>query len=125
MQDMYTSDPNGRYWYFHGWHWRAYVAYIIGIVLPFPGFLGVLGVKSVSAPLSAATKIYNVGYLTSTFSAMAVYVALCKISPPDHIAEARSMPFESMGKIEVLLGQTGPGSNIDDVEEVVANELKV
>jgi NCS1 family nucleobase:cation symporter-1 len=122
---MYTSDPNGRYWYFHGWHWRAYVAYIIGIVLPFPGFLGVLGVKSMSAPLSPATKIYNVGYLTSTFSAMAVYVILCKLSPPDHIAEARSMPFEFMGKTEVLVGRIDSGNNSDDVEQVVATNEKL
>jgi NCS1 family nucleobase:cation symporter-1 len=122
IEDLYTSDPKGRYWYFHGWHWRAYVAYICGIVIPFPGFLGTLGVKSMAAELGPAKKLYDLGYLTSTFVAMAIYTVLCKISPPDHIAEARSMPFESMGKKEVLRGLNG--RNSEDIEDVVVSEDK-
>jgi len=102
IADLYTSNPNGRYWYWHGVNYRAYVAYICGIAIPFPGFLGVLGVESVSAPLSAAKKIYDIGYLTSFLTSMVVYTVLCKVHPDKHVAEARELPFESMGKEEVL-----------------------
>lgn len=68
-------------------------------------------------------KLYNVGYLTSTFTAMFVYTVLCKISPPNHVAEARSMPFESMGKKEVLHGLNDRESG-EDVENVVYSEEK-
>lgn len=124
VEDLYTSDPNGRYWYLHGWHWRAYVAYICGIFLPFPGFLGTLGVKSLAAPLGPAMKLYNIGYLTSTFTGMAVYTVLCKITPPDNVAEARTMPFETMGQKEVLHGLHGRRSDSEDVEEVVVDVEK-
>ncbi|KAE9974567.1 hypothetical protein BLS_003079 [Venturia inaequalis] len=126
ITDLYTSNPNGRYWYFHGWHWRAYTAYICGIVLPFPGFLGTLGVKSVAAPLGSAMKLYNIGYLTSTFTGMAVYTILCKISPPDNVAEARTMPFEYMGKTEVLHGVPSGSRHSEDVEDIaVTGEKKM
>lgn len=75
-----------------------------------------------AAELGPAKKLYDLGYLTSTFVAMAIYTVLCKISPPDHIAEARSMPFETMGKKEVLRGVNG--RNSVDIEDVVISEDK-
>lgn len=100
------------------------MAYVCGIFMPFPGFLGTLGVKSMAAPLGPATKLYNIGYLISTFTAMAVYTVLCKISPPDNVAEARTMPFEAMGQKEVLHGLHGRRSDSEDVEDVVVTEDK-
>lgn len=122
IEDLYTSDPNGRYWYFHGWHWRAYLAYLVGIAIPFPGFIGILGVESLAGPLNPAHQIYDLGYLTSFLSSMFVYTVLCKISPPKHVAEARSMPFEAMGEKEVLIGNMSLGTperrtDSEDLEE--------
>lgn len=126
IADLYTSNPKGRYWYFRGWHWRAYAAYVCGIFLPFPGFLGTLGVKSMAAPLGPAMKLYNIGYLTSTFTGMAVYTILCKISPPDNVAEAKTMPFEYMGKTEVLHGVPSGSRDSEDVEDIaVTGEKKM
>ena len=123
VEDLYTSNPNGRYWYYKGWHWRAYVAYICSIALPFPGFLGQLGVKTVNEPVNATTKIYNIGYLTSFLTSMAVYTLLCKVIPPEHVAEARAMAFECIGDKEVLIGEEADYS--DKVEEGDVEETKV
>lgn len=46
IEDLYHARPNGRYYYTKGWSWRAYAAYICAIAIPFPGFLGTLGVQS-------------------------------------------------------------------------------
>jgi len=81
-------------------------------------------VKSLAAPLGPAMKIYYLGYLTSTFTGMAVYTVLCKISPPGNVAEARTMPFETMGQKEVLHGLNGRRSDSEDVEEVVVDVEK-
>ena len=46
-----------------------------------------------------------------------VYYVLCTISPPPFVAEAKSLPFESMGKNEVLSGVSGVlESKIEDIE---------
>jgi NCS1 family nucleobase:cation symporter-1 len=105
VADLYSSNPRGRYWYTYGVNWRAYVAYISGIALPFPGFLGQLGVKSMAKPLNAGAQIYDLGYLVSFLTSMVIYVVLCKISPPKHVAEASGMAFEYMCDKEVLMGE--------------------
>lgn len=70
--------------------------------MPFSGFLCTLRVKSLAGPLNPATKLYNIGYLISTFTAIDVYTILCKISLPDNVAETRTMPFKFMAQKEVL-----------------------
>jgi len=97
------------------------VAYICGIALSFPGLLGQIGVKNVSAPLNAATQIYDIGYLTSFITSMVIYTVLCKVSSPDNVAEARAMPFEYMASKEVLSFANGRevsrGDSTEEVEE--------
>lgn len=48
---------------------------------------------------------------------MFVYTVLCKLTPPKHVAEARSMPFEAMGQREVLFG-LNQRSDSEEVGEV-------
>lgn len=98
VSDLYTTNPNGRYWYTGGFHWRAYAAYVCGIAVPFPGFLGSLGVKGVKNPQGAAYHIYDIGYLTAFVISITVYTAICKISPPSNVAEARALPFEHQAR---------------------------
>lgn len=98
IDDLYTTNPNGRYWYTGGFHWRAYAAYVCGIALPFPGFLGSLGVKGVKEVTGAAFHIYDIGYLTAFVVSIVVYTTICKISPPPNVAEARALPFETKAK---------------------------
>lgn len=43
-----------------------------------------------------------------------MYYVLCLISPPGDAAEAKSMPFEALGKREVLVGVHG--SESEDIE---------
>jgi NCS1 family nucleobase:cation symporter-1 len=48
LRSLFTTDKGGLYYYKGGFNWRAYAAYIIGMVPAFPGFLAVCGVKGVS-----------------------------------------------------------------------------
>lgn len=61
-----------------GWNWRAYLAYVIGIIPNFYGFLNNMGV---SAPLGV-TKAYYFAYPIGLFVSFFVYWASCWISPP-------------------------------------------
>jgi NCS1 family nucleobase:cation symporter-1 len=110
VEDLYTDDPKGRYWYNGGFHWRAYAAYVCGIVVPFPGFVGAISGDKYGQISNAAAKIYTFGYLLSFTIGAVVYFAICKISPPPHVAEARALPFESMGEREVLIAISRPVS---------------
>ncbi|RAL63675.1 hypothetical protein DID88_003718 [Monilinia fructigena] len=71
------SKTNQHYYYNHGWNVQAIVAYLCGVALPFPGFIGTLG-ASVS---ESATNLGRLGWLLSFFVSFVVYFALCTIWP--------------------------------------------
>ncbi len=78
IDDLYTSRKDGVYHYSHGWNWRAYLAYVIGIIPNFYGFLNNMGV---SAP-AGVTKAYYFAYPIGLFVSFGVYWLACWISPP-------------------------------------------
>lgn len=71
------SSANKHYYYSCGWNIQAYIAYICGVALPFPGFVGSLG-ANVS---ESATHLSNLGWILSFTVSFTVYVALCMIWP--------------------------------------------
>ncbi|KAI9641194.1 hypothetical protein NHQ30_009994 [Ciborinia camelliae] len=73
IPDLYTSDPKAAYHYTGGWNWRAYAAYVIGIVPNFYGFLNNMGVR---APLGV-TRAYYFAYPIGLLVSFLVYWALC------------------------------------------------
>lgn len=78
VEDIYTSRKDGVYHYFHGWNWRAYVAYIVGIAPNFYGFLNNMGV---AAPVGV-TRAYYVAYEIGIVLSFSVYWGLNYLSPP-------------------------------------------
>lgn len=78
IPDCYTSANTGAYYFTHGWNIRAYVAYIIGIIPNFYGFLNNMGV---SAPLGV-TRFYFFAYWVGlTLSGLSFWIG-CKLWPP-------------------------------------------
>lgn len=53
--DLYSAQQDGPYWYTLGFNWRAYVAYVAGILINVVGFAGATGDK---VPVGA-TYIYK------------------------------------------------------------------
>lgn len=78
IDDLYTSRKSGVYHYFHGWNWRAYLGYILGIAPNFYGFLNNMGV---SAP-SGVTKAYYFAYEIGIFVSFGTYWAANYFYPP-------------------------------------------
>jgi NCS1 family nucleobase:cation symporter-1 len=110
IDDLYTARRNGVYRYFHGWNWRAYLAYLIGIAPNFYGFLNNMGVV---APVGV-TKAYYFAYEIGLFISFCTYWAANYLSPPalsfplsewreprDYVRpEERSAVLEASGDVE-------------------------
>ncbi|CAM1501695.1 Fc.00g036790.m01.CDS01 [Cosmosporella sp. VM-42] len=79
VQNLFTRDPNGLYWYNSGINWRAYAAYITGIIPCLPGFLFQVGVKSI--PLGAR-RLYVFALPIGIIVSGIAYAIFCHISPP-------------------------------------------
>lgn len=71
--DLYSAQSTGPYWYTMGVNWRAYVAYICGILINVVGFAGAVGNK---VPMGA-TYVYRLNFFTGFIASSSVYWILC------------------------------------------------
>lgn len=67
-----------------GCNWRAYTAYICGILPNIVGFVGATGTHKV--PIGA-TRVYQLNFFMGFISASTVYAILCHLSPPKGIPQ--------------------------------------
>ncbi len=77
--ELFSGSSKGIYYYAHGWNWRAYTAYIAGIVPCFPGFLHAVGVAGI--PIGAQ-RLYVFALPVGIICAAAVYCAINYFWPP-------------------------------------------
>ena len=78
LAHLYDGSPaNQRYYYHFGVNIQALIAYLIGIALPFPGFVGTLG-PNVSL---AAQNLGHLGWMLSFATSFIAYYVLCLVWP--------------------------------------------
>lgn len=96
VKELYDGRKEGPYYYTFGINWRAYVAYISGILINVVGFADAVGAKNIP---KGAIYVYNLNYFCGFLISGGMYWALCKLSP---------VPATSDHWMEV-------GEDIDDV----------
>jgi len=100
----HAYDPtkvNRHYYYTHGWNIQAIIAYLCGVALPFPGFVGTLG-ASVSV---SARRLGDLGWMLSFTVSFVVYYIICKVWPTQNQRTVKRMGlrFEEMADREVVV----------------------
>lgn len=106
LNDLYTSNPTGIYWYFHGVNWRAPVAFFMG-VWPLlrkythhqakpksphaKSFLAAGLVKTVTSDSGAAldgwTRLYHLTFIVGLAISGLVFYLLNYFVPPRGLGE--------------------------------------
>ncbi|KAL6248825.1 hypothetical protein RBB50_003888 [Rhinocladiella similis] len=76
---LFTADKKGLYYFKYGFNWRAYAAYVIGMIPAFPGFLDVCGVKGVSA---GGKHLYYFAFPIGIVFGAVAYWGFNLLSPP-------------------------------------------
>jgi NCS1 family nucleobase:cation symporter-1 len=77
VKELYDARKTGPYYFGCGVHWRAYVAYISGILINVVGFAGAVGTE---VPIGA-TYVYNLNFFCGFIVSAGIYWGLCKIWP--------------------------------------------
>jgi NCS1 family nucleobase:cation symporter-1 len=115
VSDLYSNSREGWYWYTFGINFRAYVAYIGGILINVVGFAGATGRD---VPL-AATRIYQMSFFTGFGVSCLLYLLLNKIWPPPG-------KYDTFEEIDLSANEDGAVSSDDSssVEEVDGSEDK-
>jgi NCS1 family nucleobase:cation symporter-1 len=77
IRDLYSAEKDGAYYFDFGFNWRAYTAYIAGIMINIVGFVGAIGVD---VPVGAQY-IYNLNFFCGVIVSSGVYYGLHRLSP--------------------------------------------
>jgi nucleobase:cation symporter-1, NCS1 family len=77
LKNLYSANASSPYYYWFGWSWRGYTAYIAGILINIVGFVGAIG-KPI--PIGAAY-IYRINFFAGFIIASLTYYLLCKYFP--------------------------------------------
>ncbi|GAO16788.1 uncharacterized protein UV8b_06779 [Ustilaginoidea virens] len=77
VKELYSARKSAPYYFTCGVNWRAYAAYIAGILINVVGFAGAVG-RDVP---KGATYIYNLNFFCGFIVASATYWGLCRVFP--------------------------------------------
>jgi nucleobase:cation symporter-1, NCS1 family len=78
IEDLFSAKKDGAYYFTFGFHWRAYAAYIAGILINVVGFADAVGAKNI--PMGAIY-IYRVNFFSGFIVASSTYYLLCRFFP--------------------------------------------
>ncbi|ODV82757.1 hypothetical protein CANARDRAFT_204662 [[Candida] arabinofermentans NRRL YB-2248] len=78
LEDLYKANNSSVYYYSHGFNWRAYAAYICGIL---PNIVGFVGATKTHHVPEGATKLYYFSFFTGYAASAAVLLILTMIFP--------------------------------------------
>ncbi|KAF2086263.1 uracil permease-like protein [Saccharata proteae CBS 121410] len=113
VRHLYDGSSANRHYYYHkGWNVQAAIAYVCGIALPFPGFIGTLGA---TVPASA-THLDQIGWLLSFWVSFVVYYAICYFWPTrnQRIVREMGLGWEQMSYEMV---EAVEAESLDDLRE--------
>lgn len=123
LPDLFTRSRTARYYYFHGFNLRACAAFIIGFLLPLPGFAASFGYDIGSAALD----MYALGWILSLLMGCIAYYVMCLIwkvpgDDADHsfealVDEAQQIIFDGVGVAVEKHHSLGPGNTLPDGKE--------
>lgn len=115
IKELYDGRKAGPYFYTFGIHWRAYAAYISGILINVVGFAGAVGND---VPIGA-TYIYNINFFTGFIVSSGMYYLLCRFFPVPAVSERWMEVGDEIDDLHVAYDAEG-GSSQDFDEERVA-----
>jgi nucleobase:cation symporter-1, NCS1 family len=125
VSSLYEGGKCNKHYYYHkGWNVQAVIAYVAGVAVPFPGFVGTLG-ASVS---TTATNIGHLGWLLSFSISFVVYYFICKVWPTENQRIIRDLGLSweqlatSNGVIEGVRGDVGADDGEVTKESMEVNE---
>ncbi|KAK1755922.1 uracil permease [Echria macrotheca] len=110
VKELYDARKAGPYFFGIGIHWRAYVAYIAGIVINVVGFAGAIGRE---VPIGA-TYIYNVNFFAGFIVSSGCYWLLCKFFPVPATSDRWMEVGDEVDDIRVAYNEQSGSQEFDD-----------
>ncbi|KAI0734021.1 permease for cytosine/purines, uracil, thiamine, allantoin-domain-containing protein [Fomitopsis betulina] len=95
LEDCYIGNSTSVYWYWHGFHWRALAAWLIGVFPTMPGL--VITVKDPAA-YNGWVRTFHITFFVGLSVSFAAYWLICMISKPPGLRIGTGQHDERMFK---------------------------
>lgn len=82
MEDLYIGNSTSVYWYWHGFHWRALLAWVIGVFPTMPGLI--MTTRNPDA-YNGWVKIFHITFLVGLSVSFAAFWVICLVSRPSGV----------------------------------------
>jgi NCS1 family nucleobase:cation symporter-1 len=102
IKELYDGRTSSPYYYTLGVHWRAYAAYISGILINVVGFVGAIGRE---VPIGAQY-IYNLNFFSGFIVSSSMYFVLCKLFPVPATSDRWMEVGEELDDVRVAYGSS-------------------
>ncbi|RPD56001.1 NCS1 nucleoside transporter family [Lentinus tigrinus ALCF2SS1-6] len=120
VKDLYRARRDGWYWYTYGINFRAYAAYISGILINVVGFAGATGRD---VPL-AATRIYEMSFFTGFGVSALIYYSLNLLFPVRGALECARFEEVDISADEVPVGSEEVQEQDLDKKSIVSEGVR-
>ncbi|POS78332.1 NCS1 nucleoside transporter [Diaporthe helianthi] len=106
MRDLYIGNEESIYWYWNGFNWRAFVAFVVSIAPALPGYI--MSCANINGVPNNAMKLSRLGFIIGFVVAVVVYPVLSFISPPRGLGEGVDHHDEDMFILPSAFDQSRP-----------------
>ncbi|KAG7087946.1 hypothetical protein E1B28_011990 [Marasmius oreades] len=93
MQDLYVGGERSIYWYWHGFHWRPLVAWVIAVFPTLPGLI--MSVRDATLD-NNWVKLFRLTFFLGWAISFVTYILICKVFPTPGLGEGDDRHNDSM-----------------------------
>jgi len=113
VKELYDARKEGPYYFNYGFHWRAYAAYIAGILINVVGFAGEVGTP---VPIGAKY-IFSVNFFAGFIVASALYWSLCRIWPIPAVSDRWMEVGDEVDDMRLAYDNRSDSQEFDDGQQ--------
>ncbi|KAH6677713.1 permease for cytosine/purines, uracil, thiamine, allantoin-domain-containing protein [Halenospora varia] len=114
VPDLYVGNSSSIYWFNWGLHWRAFLAWTLGIWPSFPGFIVAIGGWKTTN--GSWLKLFQAAWFIGFLGGGLVYYAVCLITPP--VGRPYFKEYFGNEHHEVIDGFPESNSGVDTPQDV-------
>ncbi|KAG1871782.1 permease for cytosine/purines, uracil, thiamine, allantoin-domain-containing protein [Suillus subalutaceus] len=97
LEDCYIGDKRSIYWYRNGVHWRAPLAWVLGV---FPTMPGLIMTTLDATAWNVWVRIFHIAFFVGLLISFVTFSVICWVSPPGNVGIGVSYHEESSFEVE-------------------------
>jgi len=82
LEDCYIGDKRSIYWYRNGIHWRAPLAWVLGV---FPTMPGLIMITRDPTTWNVWVRMFNITFFLGLLISFVAFSVICWVSPPGNV----------------------------------------